>query len=81
MHPSMWLMIKGKKPARHVTMAEPVLADKFAETHTWIKGQVKGQIALFVDDMLQTGATASNIEFLTALERKWTMSKPEHLGP
>eukprot|EP00975_Prorocentrum_lima_P017315 3661235-Prorocentrum_lima.AAC.1 len=31
--------------------------------------------------MLQTGAKASNMEFLKALERKWTMSKPEHLGP
>eukprot|EP00975_Prorocentrum_lima_P060979 12787137-Prorocentrum_lima.AAC.1 len=31
--------------------------------------------------MLQTGAKASNVEFLRALERKWTMSKPEHLGP
>eukprot|EP00975_Prorocentrum_lima_P067089 12912961-Prorocentrum_lima.AAC.1 len=42
-------------------MAEPAPPDKFAETHTWIKGQ--------------TGAKASNID------RKWTMSKPEHLGP
>eukprot|EP00975_Prorocentrum_lima_P051803 10849355-Prorocentrum_lima.AAC.1 len=62
-------------------MAEPVPPDTFAEAHTWIRGQVKGIIALFVDDMLQTGARASNTEFLKALERKWTMSKPEHLGP
>eukprot|EP00975_Prorocentrum_lima_P013356 2835208-Prorocentrum_lima.AAC.1 len=62
-------------------MAEPVPPDKFADTHTWIKGQVKGRIALFVDDMLQTGAKASNMEFLKALEKKWTMSKPEQLGP
>eukprot|EP00975_Prorocentrum_lima_P012722 2694765-Prorocentrum_lima.AAC.1 len=61
-------------------MAEPVPADKFAETHTWMKGQVKGRIALFVDDMRQTVAKASNIEWLKTLERKWTMSKPEHLG-
>eukprot|EP00975_Prorocentrum_lima_P048517 10149771-Prorocentrum_lima.AAC.1 len=72
MHPSMWLMIKGRKPARQVTMAEPVPADKFAETHTWIKGQVKGRIALFAYDMLQTVAKASNTEFLKALGRKWT---------
>eukprot|EP00975_Prorocentrum_lima_P062446 12885692-Prorocentrum_lima.AAC.1 len=62
MHPRMWLMMKGKTPAKQLTMAEPVPADKFAETHTWIKGQVKGQIAVFVDDMLQTGAKASNME-------------------
>eukprot|EP00975_Prorocentrum_lima_P063894 12894275-Prorocentrum_lima.AAC.1 len=31
--------------------------------------------------MLQTGARASNIEFLKALESRWTMTKPEHLGP
>eukprot|EP00975_Prorocentrum_lima_P008354 1785089-Prorocentrum_lima.AAC.1 len=62
-------------------MAEPVPPDKFADTHTWIKGQVKGKSALFVDDMLQTGARASNREFLQAWERKWSMAKPEHLGP
>eukprot|EP00975_Prorocentrum_lima_P011544 2453067-Prorocentrum_lima.AAC.1 len=62
-------------------MAQPVPADKFAETHTWIQEQTKGKIALFVDEMLQTRAKASNVEFLKALERKWTMSKPAHLGP
>eukprot|EP00975_Prorocentrum_lima_P031138 6537909-Prorocentrum_lima.AAC.1 len=51
MHPSMWLIIKGKKPLQEVTMAQPVPADKLAETHTWIKGQIEGKIALFVDDM------------------------------
>eukprot|EP00975_Prorocentrum_lima_P059099 12394058-Prorocentrum_lima.AAC.1 len=30
---------------------------------------------------MQTGAKASNVEFLNALERNWTMSKPRHLGP
>eukprot|EP00975_Prorocentrum_lima_P006320 1362200-Prorocentrum_lima.AAC.1 len=60
MHPSMWLMIKGKKPLKEVTMAQPVLSDKFAETHAWIQGQIKGKIASFVDDMLQAGAKASN---------------------
>eukprot|EP00975_Prorocentrum_lima_P055208 11575891-Prorocentrum_lima.AAC.1 len=30
--------------------------------------------------MIQAGAKASNMEFLRALEKKWTMSKPEHLG-
>eukprot|EP00975_Prorocentrum_lima_P017247 3648387-Prorocentrum_lima.AAC.1 len=65
MHPSQWLMIKGRKPEtktrRRICMAEPVPPDEFAETHTWIKGQAKGTIALFVDDMLQTGAKASNM--------------------
>eukprot|EP00975_Prorocentrum_lima_P024953 5240272-Prorocentrum_lima.AAC.1 len=69
MHPSMWLMIKGKTPAKEVTMAQSVPADKFAETHTWIRGQIKGKIALFVDDVLQTGAKPSNMEFLQALEK------------
>eukprot|EP00975_Prorocentrum_lima_P024358 5124137-Prorocentrum_lima.AAC.1 len=55
-------------------MAQPVPEDKFAETHTW-------RTALFVDDMIQEGAKASNVEFLKALERRWTMSSPEHLGP
>eukprot|EP00975_Prorocentrum_lima_P018914 3984942-Prorocentrum_lima.AAC.1 len=31
--------------------------------------------------MIQAGAKASNVEFLKALEKKWTMSSPEHLGP
>eukprot|EP00975_Prorocentrum_lima_P063732 12893326-Prorocentrum_lima.AAC.1 len=39
MHPSLWLMIKGRKPKRKITMAEKVPPDKFAVTHTWIKGQ------------------------------------------
>eukprot|EP00975_Prorocentrum_lima_P067853 12917327-Prorocentrum_lima.AAC.1 len=64
MHPSLWLMIKGRRPERKIAMAEPVPPDKFAETHTWIKGQVRGRIALFAEDMLQTRARASNIEFL-----------------
>eukprot|EP00975_Prorocentrum_lima_P014061 2987103-Prorocentrum_lima.AAC.1 len=38
-------------------------------------------MALFADNMMQTGAKASNVEFLKALENNWTMSKPEHLGP
>eukprot|EP00975_Prorocentrum_lima_P033492 7024148-Prorocentrum_lima.AAC.1 len=62
MHPSMWLMIKGKKPLKEVKMAQPVPENKFAETHTWIKGQVKGIIALFVDDMIRAGAKASHVE-------------------
>eukprot|EP00975_Prorocentrum_lima_P071555 12938354-Prorocentrum_lima.AAC.1 len=61
MHRSMWLMIKGEKLSKQVIMAQPAHADKFAEPHTWIKGQVKGRIVLFVDDMLQTGAKASNV--------------------
>eukprot|EP00975_Prorocentrum_lima_P011692 2487320-Prorocentrum_lima.AAC.1 len=49
MQPSLWLMIKGRRPEKRVSMADPVPPDKFAETHTWIKGQVKGRIALLVD--------------------------------
>eukprot|EP00975_Prorocentrum_lima_P005213 1130446-Prorocentrum_lima.AAC.1 len=56
MHPSMWLMVKGKNPLKDVKMAQPVPENKFAETHTWIQGQVKGRIAAFVDDMIQSGA-------------------------
>eukprot|EP00975_Prorocentrum_lima_P045935 9608879-Prorocentrum_lima.AAC.1 len=47
-------------------MAQLAPADKFAETHTWIKGQIKGISALFVDDMIQAGANASNVECLKA---------------
>eukprot|EP00975_Prorocentrum_lima_P062292 12884890-Prorocentrum_lima.AAC.1 len=35
--------MKGKKPSKEVNMAQPVPADKFAETHTWIKRQIKGE--------------------------------------
>eukprot|EP00975_Prorocentrum_lima_P067329 12914170-Prorocentrum_lima.AAC.1 len=62
-------------------MAQLVPAENFAETHTWTKGQIKGKVALFVDDLLQTGAKQSNMEFVKALEKKWTMSRPEHSGP
>eukprot|EP00975_Prorocentrum_lima_P042923 9013412-Prorocentrum_lima.AAC.1 len=31
--------------------------------------------------MIQAGAKASNMEFLKALGKKWTMSKPEHVRP
>eukprot|EP00975_Prorocentrum_lima_P026530 5579165-Prorocentrum_lima.AAC.1 len=31
--------------------------------------------------MLQTGAKGSNIGLLKARGGKWTISKPEHLGP
>eukprot|EP00975_Prorocentrum_lima_P040065 8417743-Prorocentrum_lima.AAC.1 len=72
MHPSMWLMMKGKKPLKEVTMAQPVPENKFAETHTWVKGQVKGRIALFVDDVIQAGAKASDVESLKAQGKKWT---------
>eukprot|EP00975_Prorocentrum_lima_P067172 12913396-Prorocentrum_lima.AAC.1 len=61
-------------------MAQSVPAENFPETHAWIKGRSKGGIALFVDDMIQAGAKASNVEFLKALEKNWTMPKPENLG-
>eukprot|EP00975_Prorocentrum_lima_P070494 12932298-Prorocentrum_lima.AAC.1 len=47
-------------------MAHSVPENKFAETHTRIKGRIKGIIALFVDDMVQAGAKASNVECLKA---------------
>eukprot|EP00975_Prorocentrum_lima_P010524 2235922-Prorocentrum_lima.AAC.1 len=81
MHPRMWLMIKGKKPLKEVKTAQPVPENKLADTHTWIKGHIKGIIALLVDDMIQAGAKASNVALLKALEKKWTMSNAEHLGP
>eukprot|EP00975_Prorocentrum_lima_P033661 7065257-Prorocentrum_lima.AAC.1 len=62
-------------------MAQPVPENKCADTHTWIKRQVKGRISLIVDDMIQAGAKATNVELLKALGRKWAMSSPEHLGP
>eukprot|EP00975_Prorocentrum_lima_P060149 12612138-Prorocentrum_lima.AAC.1 len=31
--------------------------------------------------MIQAGARASNVELLKAVKRKWTMSKPQNLGP
>eukprot|EP00975_Prorocentrum_lima_P023393 4919037-Prorocentrum_lima.AAC.1 len=62
-------------------MAQPVPEKKSAETHAWRKRQVTGRIALWVDDMIQAGAKASNVEFLKALGWKWTLSSPEHLGP
>eukprot|EP00975_Prorocentrum_lima_P006363 1372179-Prorocentrum_lima.AAC.1 len=37
--------------------------------------------ALVVDDVIQTGAKASNVELLKGRGKKWTMSNPEHLGP
>eukprot|EP00975_Prorocentrum_lima_P014368 3053695-Prorocentrum_lima.AAC.1 len=61
-------------------MAQPVPANKFAETHTWTKGHINERIAWFVDDMIQAGAKASNSECFKALEWRWTMSSPEHLG-
>eukprot|EP00975_Prorocentrum_lima_P068541 12921291-Prorocentrum_lima.AAC.1 len=70
MHPSMWLIIKGKKPLKEVKMAGPVPENKFADTHTWIKGQIKGRVALFVDGVIQAGAKASNVELLKALGDK-----------
>eukprot|EP00975_Prorocentrum_lima_P065156 12901757-Prorocentrum_lima.AAC.1 len=81
MHPSLWLMKKkGKGLKKKISMAEPVHPDRFAETHTWIKGQVKGRIALFVDDMLQTGAKESNVELLKALEKEMDSVKARAPG-
>eukprot|EP00975_Prorocentrum_lima_P016548 3510212-Prorocentrum_lima.AAC.1 len=60
MHPIIWLMIKGPRPKDQQVFAEPLPPDKFAEAQTWIKGSVKGKIALCVDDLLQAGHEASN---------------------
>eukprot|EP00975_Prorocentrum_lima_P064959 12900556-Prorocentrum_lima.AAC.1 len=72
MHPSIWLMMKGPRPKDQQTLADPVPPDKFADTHTWVKGTVKGKLANCVDDLLHAGHTASNTELLKALEQHWT---------
>eukprot|EP00975_Prorocentrum_lima_P036507 7678879-Prorocentrum_lima.AAC.1 len=48
MHPSMWMMIKELKPHHQIAKAEPIPPYPFAETHEWIKGAIKGMIALSV---------------------------------
>eukprot|EP00975_Prorocentrum_lima_P053549 11234458-Prorocentrum_lima.AAC.1 len=73
--------MKGPRPKDQQVLADPVPPGKFAETHTWVKGIVKGRIAIFADDLLQSGHKASNLGFLTALEEHWNMSTPEHPGP
>ena len=72
---------KGRKPPVEVQPAKPVPPDSFAETLTWVEGQIKGRIAICVDDLLQAGAKPSNIDFLKALEKVWEMSTPEHVAP
>eukprot|EP00975_Prorocentrum_lima_P055847 11708317-Prorocentrum_lima.AAC.1 len=47
--------MKGPRPGDQV-LADPVPPGKFAETHTWVKGTVKGKIATVVDDLF-TGWT------------------------
>eukprot|EP00975_Prorocentrum_lima_P015638 3314817-Prorocentrum_lima.AAC.1 len=74
-------MIKGRKPEGRTSVESNLASENVPATHTWVRGQVKGRIAMFADSMMQTGAKASNVEFLKALERNWTMSKPRHLGP
>eukprot|EP00975_Prorocentrum_lima_P015014 3184635-Prorocentrum_lima.AAC.1 len=64
MHPSMWMMFKGPNPSNNAYM------DK--------GGRYRGKTAILVDDLLQTGAKCSNLEFLTALERRW---KWQHRSP
>eukprot|EP00975_Prorocentrum_lima_P063709 12893165-Prorocentrum_lima.AAC.1 len=75
------MMIKGRKPEGRISVESTLASENVPATHTWVKGHVKGRIALFADIMIQTGAKASNVEFLKALEKNWTMSKPRHLGP
>eukprot|EP00975_Prorocentrum_lima_P068605 12921622-Prorocentrum_lima.AAC.1 len=67
MHPSMWLLIKGPRPKDQQVFAYPAPPDTFAATHTWIKGSVKGKIAISVDDLPKAGGKASNLECLKAL--------------
>ena len=81
MHPSMWLMTKVEEQMWRKSMSEPVQVNELAQTHTWVKGTIKGRIALFVDDLIQSGHKKSNMEFLQALEKHWKMATPEHLGP
>eukprot|EP00975_Prorocentrum_lima_P001526 330176-Prorocentrum_lima.AAC.1 len=73
--------MKGPRPKDQHTFADPVPPGKFADTRTWVKGIVKGKIAIVVDDLLQAENKASNMEFLKALEKHWSMSTPKHLGP
>eukprot|EP00975_Prorocentrum_lima_P070912 12934736-Prorocentrum_lima.AAC.1 len=71
--------MKGPRPKDQQVLADPVPPAKFAETHTWVKGTVKGKIAIAVDDLSRAGHKTSNLEFLKALEEHWNMSTPEHL--
>eukprot|EP00975_Prorocentrum_lima_P034415 7235255-Prorocentrum_lima.AAC.1 len=48
-------------------MTSSLVGSEMCIRDSWNKGHVKGRIALFVDDMLQTGAKASNMELLKAL--------------
>eukprot|EP00975_Prorocentrum_lima_P006601 1418332-Prorocentrum_lima.AAC.1 len=81
MHRSRWLMMKGPRPREQQILADPVRPSKFADSYIWVNGTVKGNVAIFVDDHMQAGHKASNIEFSKALENHWVMSTPEHLGP
>eukprot|EP00975_Prorocentrum_lima_P043071 9043505-Prorocentrum_lima.AAC.1 len=72
--------MKGHRPKDQQVLADPVPQGKLEETHTWVKGYCKGKVAIFVDDLLQSGHKASNLEFLKALEEQWTMSTPEHVS-
>eukprot|EP00975_Prorocentrum_lima_P026639 5600547-Prorocentrum_lima.AAC.1 len=54
-HPGKWLMMKGPRPKDQHTLADPVPPGKFADTHTCVKGTVKGDIAMFMDDLCKLG--------------------------
>eukprot|EP00975_Prorocentrum_lima_P026651 5602697-Prorocentrum_lima.AAC.1 len=71
--------MKGPRPKDQQVLADPVPPGKFGETHTWVKGIVKGKIAICVDGRLQAGHKTSTLEFLNALEEHRKMSTPEHL--
>eukprot|EP00975_Prorocentrum_lima_P069169 12924632-Prorocentrum_lima.AAC.1 len=45
------------RPKDQQVLADPVPPGKFAETHTWVKGTVKGSIVIFVDGLLQSIGT------------------------
>eukprot|EP00975_Prorocentrum_lima_P063871 12894159-Prorocentrum_lima.AAC.1 len=74
MHPSMWFHkkqpghTKTNKQTNKQTLADPVPPSKFADTHTWVKGTVKGKIEMIVDDLSQARHKASNLACLKALE-------------
>eukprot|EP00975_Prorocentrum_lima_P048946 10240802-Prorocentrum_lima.AAC.1 len=60
----MSMMIEGPKPKDQANGAEPVPPDKFTTTHTWVKGSMKGRLALFVDEEIRPATSSAS--------RPWT---------
>eukprot|EP00975_Prorocentrum_lima_P008686 1857530-Prorocentrum_lima.AAC.1 len=68
------MMIKGRKLEGRISVESNLTPENFPD-----KGQIKGRIAVFGDSVMQTGAKASNVELLKALNKIWIMSNPRHL--